>query len=202
METSELEWHKHQAEQIRETERAVRKGEQSIAFHWWQVGERLNAVYGFSKGGGSGPGQTIREGNIPFLDMEEITGLYGVSSKVTINKARQFHKAIKNQTEALRVIEEYGTWTNVTVGFLAGRSADEAKKRKKDSNAKVRYLGSRAHIMNVDDDIRDELIDSGLSDEDAREAIRLFIRQSGWRPIVTVWKNRENLSAWQRMKAG
>lgn len=199
MEASELEWHKHQAGQIRQTERTVKKAEQSIAFFWWQVGERLNAVYGVvvSKGPVAG--------NIPFLDMEEITGAYGVH-EATIKRARQFHKLAKDETEALRVIEEYGTWLSIKDSFLPGRSADEAKKRAADKSAHdaaiYKALRSRAHIMNVDDDIRDELIDHGLSNAEAREAVRLVIRQTGWQQILLIWKNREQLRAWHEMKAG
>jgi hypothetical protein len=202
MKASELEWHKNQAQQIRETEHAVRKGEQTLAFYWWQVGERLNAVYGFGSKGGGKDGST-REGNIPFLDMEEIAGIYGVS-RGSIQKARQFNKLANDQTEALRVIDEYGNWRVVRDGFLPGHSADEAKKRTKDRNDKhvaKMTAALRSHIMNVDDDIRDALILNGLSDDETRDAIRLFIRQSGWRQIKLVWDNREQLREWRRMQA-
>ena len=196
MKTSELEWHKGQAERIRETERTAKKAEQSASFYWWQVGERLNGVYGFTT-----PTGGIREGNIPFLDMEQIAGLYGVRPNA-ISRGRQFHKLAKDEAEALRVIEEYGTLSNIVNGFLAGRSSDEAKKRAANTYAEAKALRrSRSHIMNVDDDIRDALILNGLSDEEAREAIRLFIRQAGWRQIKLIWDNREQLREWHRMKA-
>ena len=203
MKASELEWHKGQAERIRETDRTVKKAEQANALYWWQVGERLNGIYGFCRGRG-GDTKTVREGNIPFLDLEEITGLYGVQVS-QIQRARVFHKLAKSETEAVRVIDDYGTWSNIRDGFVHGHSADEARKRVTDqgarNNARAKALRSRSHIMNVDDDIRDALILNGLSDEEAREAIRLFIRQAGWRQIKLIWDNREQLREWHRMKA-
>jgi hypothetical protein len=205
MESVELEWHKNQAQQIRHAAHAISKAEQSTAFYWWQVGERLNNVYGFTppgKGGYSGKNRPTAEGHIPFLDMEEITGIYQ-AGKTTICRARVFHKKTRNHTEALRVIEDYGTWDLIYRGFLpgVGRSPDETRRIRREQYDQRQPQYIRAHVANVDDDIRDALIDNGLSRDETREAVQLFIRQSGWRQILQVWEIREQLHEWHRMTA-
>lgn len=186
MEITEREWHEEMASRMRVIEKSVKTGEHTLVEYRWETGMRLNAVYGSD--------------HIPFLDMEEITKIYDVTSPV-INQARRFAGRAGSRQMALTLADEYGNWTGLVRGFLAGLSVKDTRKAVAAHNDSQRANHrSRRHLANVADRLRDDLIDAGgLTLDEAADAIRLYLANARWQDVKGTWDRRHDLRAWREM---
>jgi hypothetical protein len=185
-------WHKTQAKKIRGAETRVTDANADLALYWWEVGQRLNQVYGFVTG------KARSSGGIPTADMLDLCELYGISRE-SLTSARKFHKLAQQPAERDAVIEQYKTWRQVMNGFIRGHSAEESQRRYDAMNArcsqKVKDLrratqAQSQHMSNVPDELLGRIEAELGSRAVAQEAIRLHISRLTAAEILLTWRKR------------
>ena len=183
-------WHEEQSVKIRTADRAIREAENTIAFAWWETGQRLNDVYGYPRGTGN------LAGRIPGADMARLCEIYQITDPVLRN-ARRFNSKCRSREEALQVIEDYGTWLNIIRGFLVGTGPDEAREKilqKKRDDYQDR--AKAYHMNNVPDRLLSDLMENGgITETEARYAVRHFIERLSYMDVLAAWRARERLEA-------
>lgn len=171
MDVKEASWHEAQAKRIETTDRKIREAKLTLAFRWWQVGKRLNFLLG-------------DEGYINKDTMDFLMKCYNLNRPRNIHYARRFHLAVPDQEKAIHIISEYdGAWTKVSAGFLAGHSRDTIHARRKAGDAKRR---NKPH--NIPEHLLDGLIDLGLSESEAIEAVKHFMATTPVYSVYAVWR--------------
>lgn len=175
MNTEELAWHKEQAAKIT-------GAEGTVAFTWWEVGQRLNSIYGYAER----PQRDDPEA-IPASEMAQISEIYGVE-KSTIYRSRTFNFRCPDRDEAAQVVSEYGSWSSILQGYLRDIPAAEVRETRRQRAADY-YQHARA----IPSHLLKDLAREGLSAPDAREAVRLFLENATAREVVLIWQARKNL---------
>lgn len=181
-------WHEEQSVKIRTADRAIREAENTIAFAWWETGQKLNDAYGYPTGTGN------LAGRIPGADMLRLCEIYQITDPVLRN-ARRFNRKCRSREEALQVIDDYGTWLNIIRGFLVGIDADEARKKilqKKRDDYQDR--AKAYHMNNVPDRLLADLTEKGgVTEIEARHAVRHFIERASYMDVLASWRARQRL---------
>lgn len=184
MEITERQWHEELATKLKEAELIVKRGEKSLVIYRAQIGQRLNDVYGAE--------------SIPFLDLEELTKIYDCRATM-LKQARTLAARTVDESHLHEIATEYGNWTAITKGFLPGYTA-KTTRRMIDQDKKNGK--TRRQMANASDELRDSLMDkAGLSYDQARDAVKLYLKMADWREVAAIYSRREELAAWRELKA-
>lgn len=105
MQTNERAWHIKQAKALNTYRRDWNLISRDLSIAYWEIGERLNKVYGYTEGPGRGAGTITVE------DYEDLEDIYNVGQG-TLGQARRWHKLFPNKTNRNSALAEDPLWRN------------------------------------------------------------------------------------------
>jgi hypothetical protein len=196
---TDTEWIKPLAEKIHAADKTIRQGNYALAEAWWEIGARLNALYGSPDGK---LGVAARGTTIPLDDALAYARELGFTTTIAKNGqpsiagrfsvARRFATRVKDVARIHELVDEYGCWRNVYQGWLAGATAEEVDaqrlrhdKTERELRKTMRRVGT---TWKYPASLTGPLQEQGLTVEEANEAVRMFLERLDWRSVYQIYK--------------